>query len=59
MSFLITALVAAVIIYVIYLLLGMVNLPQPIKTIIYLIVGLVIVLYLLGAFGISTGISLR
>lgn len=59
LSFLVTALIAAVVIYVVYLIMGMINLPQPIKTIIYLIVGLFLVLYLLGAIGINTGISLR
>ena len=59
MGFLVTMLIAAVIIYVLYLVLGLINLPQPIKTIIYLIVGLFLVLYLLGAVGINTGISLN
>jgi len=51
-GFLVFALVAAIVIYVIYLILGMINLPAPIKTIVYLIVALFILLWLLSATGI-------
>lgn len=51
---LVTLLIAAIVIYVIYLILGMVALPAPIKNIVYLIVGLIILLWLLNSFGLYT-----
>ena len=53
-SLLITLLIAAVVIYVLYLIIGMINLPAPIKNIVYLIVGLIILLWLLSSFGLYT-----
>lgn len=52
MEILITLLVVAVIIYVLYLILGMVNLPAPIKNIVYIVVALIILLWLLDFFGL-------
>lgn len=49
---LITLLIMAIVIYVIYLVLGMINLPPPIKTIVYLIVGLILLVWLLDAAGL-------
>lgn len=49
---LITLLLAAIVIYVVYLIIGMISLPPQIKTIVYLIVGLIILFYLLDFFGI-------
>ena len=51
-SVLVTLLIAAIVIYVVYLILGMISLPAPIKNIVYLIIGLVILLYLLSYFGL-------
>lgn len=48
LSFLIWAVVACVVIYVIKLLLDMIPLPPPVKTIIYLIVGLIFLLFILN-----------
>lgn len=45
-------LIAAVIIYVLYLILGMVNLPAPIKNIVYIIVAVIILIWLLQYFGL-------
>ena len=49
---LITLLVVAVLVYVVYLVLGMLHLPPPIQTIVFLIVGLVVLLFLLDMFGL-------
>lgn len=51
-SILVTLLIAAIVIYVVYLIVGMINLPAPIKNIVYLILGLIILLYLLSYFGL-------
>lgn len=51
-AILITLLIAAVIIYVVYLIIGMITLPAPIKNIVYIIVGLIILLWLLQYFNI-------
>jgi hypothetical protein len=51
-GFLVNALVMAVVIYVIYLILGMVNLPSPIKNIVYLILGVILILWVLSATGV-------
>ena len=57
-SLLVGLLIQCVIIYVIYLILGIIALPAPIKNIVYLIVGLVILLWLLDSFGLYS-FSLR
>ena len=49
---LITLLVAAVLIYVVNLIVGMLNLPSQVKTIVYIIIGLVVIVWLLKFFGI-------
>lgn len=49
---LLTLLVMAVVIYVIYLVLGMIQLPDQVKTIVYLIVGLVLLVWFLDFSGI-------
>lgn len=54
-EFLVTALIAIVVIYVVYLIVGMINLPAPIKNIVYLIVGVVILVWLLQYFGLYSG----
>lgn len=54
-EFLVTALIACVVIYVVYLVVGMINLPAPIKNIVYLIIGVVIIIWLLQHFGLYSG----
>jgi len=49
-SFLIAALVICVVIYVAKLIIDMLGLPQPIKTIVLLILGLVALFWLLNRF---------
>jgi uncharacterized membrane protein YuzA (DUF378 family) len=49
-EFLITLLVLAVVIYVVHLIIGMLNLPEQVKKIAYLIVGLVALFWLLDFF---------
>lgn len=51
-SFLITLLIGAAVIYVVYLIVGMINLPAPIKNIVYIVVGLIILVWLLSYFGL-------
>lgn len=51
-AFLVYLLIAAVIIYALYVILGMINLPPAIKTLVYLIVGIVLILWVLNFFGI-------
>lgn len=57
-EFLITMLLLCVVIYVIYLVLNMIQLPAPIKTIVYLIVGLILLIMVLdyaGVYHLSLG----
>ena len=54
-QFLITLLLVAVVIYVVNLLIGMLKLPSTVKTIVYLILGLVFLFWLLNYFGIYSG----
>jgi hypothetical protein len=49
-SLLITLLVVCVIAYVVKIILDMLNLPPPIKTILYLIFALVVIVYLVNLF---------
>lgn len=51
-EFLITVLLLAVVVYVVHLIIGMLNLPQQIKTIAYIIVGLIALFWFLDKFGI-------
>lgn len=51
---LVTLLVFAIVVYAIVLVLGMIPLPAPIKTIVYLIVGIVMLMVLLNITGIYT-----
>jgi hypothetical protein len=57
LSLLFTLLIVAVIVYVVYLIVGMINLPAPIKTIVYLIMGVIVLVYLASLFGIDTGMK--
>ena len=45
--------VLAVVVYVVFLILGMLPIPQPIKTIICLVLGLIFLLVLLGHLGFA------
>jgi len=58
-SLLITLLLVAVVVYIVYLILGMISLPDPIKKIIYLVVGLIVILWLLQYFGLLSGVALE
>lgn len=49
---LVSLLIAAAIIYIVYLILGMIELPAPIKNIVYIILALIILLWLLKFFGL-------
>ena len=47
-------LIGGVIVYVVFWILGMLSLPQPVKQIILVIVAIVVLLWLLSTFGIFT-----
>lgn len=49
---LITLILVAVVVYVINLIIGMLNLPPQVKTIAYLILGLIVLFWLLDFFGV-------
>lgn len=51
-SFLITMLVLAIVIYVVYLVIGMLKLPPPISTIVYLILGVIALVAILDRSGL-------
>ncbi len=51
-TLLITLLVVAVVVYVVKLILDMLPLPSPAKTIVYIIFALIVILYLLNMFHI-------
>lgn len=55
-GFLVTCLILAIVIYVVKLILDMIGLPQPVKTIVYLILGLIALFYLLSKLGVNLGI---
>lgn len=47
-------LVGGLIVYVVYWILGMLTLPQPVKTVIMVIIAIVVLLWLLSTLGIFT-----
>jgi len=49
---LIYLLIGGLVVYVVYWIVGMLALPQPVKTVILVIVALVVLLWLLSTFGI-------
>lgn len=51
-SLLVTLLLVCVLIYVVNLVVGMLNLPETIKKIVYIIIGLVVLFWLLDFFGL-------
>lgn len=53
LPFLIMVIILCVVIYVISVLMNMISLPPPVKTIAWLIVGLVVLIILLRALGIA------
>ena len=53
-SLLITLLLFAIIVYVVYLIIGMVNLPEPIKRIVYIILAVIVLFWLLQTLGVYT-----
>lgn len=54
-SFLVTLIVMGIVIYAVYLVLNMLPLPQPIKTLVYLVIAVIFLVMLLSATGISHG----
>lgn len=58
-GFLVSLIVIVAIIYVVNLVLAQLSLPQPIKQIVYLIIGLVVLFWLLDAAGLYHFSSLR
>ncbi len=52
-SLLVTLLIVAVIVYVIKIILDLLPLPAPAKTIVYIIFALIVIVYLLNLFGIA------
>lgn len=51
-EFLITMLILCVVIYVVYMVVGMLKLPAPISTIVYLIIGLIFLVVILDKSGV-------
>jgi hypothetical protein len=47
-------LLGGLIIYIVYWILGMLTLPQPVKTVILIILAVIVLLWLLATFGIFT-----
>lgn len=54
-DFLVTLLLLAIVLYVVHLIIGMLALPQQVKTIAYLIIGVIALLWLLSYLGIYSG----
>lgn len=52
-SILIYLVIGAIIVYAVYLFLNMLNLPQPIKTIVLLIIAVIGLIFLANLFGIG------
>ncbi len=53
-SILVSLLIAAAVIYVVYMIIGMISLPAPMKNIVYIIVALIVLVWLLSFFGLYT-----
>ncbi len=56
---LIALIVIAIICYAIYIVLGMLPLPQPVKTLVWLLVAVIFLIVILEALGVGTVGSLR
>lgn len=52
-SLLIRLVIAGIVVYGVYLFLGMLNLPQPIKTLILLVIAVIALVFLAGLFGVG------
>jgi hypothetical protein len=52
---LVTLLILCIVIYAVYVVLGMLNLPPPIRTLIYLLIAVVVIVWLLQRFGLYSG----
>lgn len=51
---LIYLLIGGAIVYLVYWIVGMLTLPQPVKTVILVIIAIIVLLWLLSTFGIFT-----
>lgn len=51
-ALLVGLLIAAAVVYVVYLIVGMINLPAPLKNIVYIIMAIIILVWLLSYFGL-------
>lgn len=51
---LIYLLIGGLIVYAVYWIVGMLTLPQPVKTVILIIIAIIVLLWLLSTFGIFT-----
>jgi hypothetical protein len=49
---LVTLVILCVVIYAVHIVVGMIALPQPIKTLIYLLIAVIVLLWMLDRFGI-------
>ena len=56
---LVTLLLVAVLVYVVNIVIGMLNLPPQVKTIAYIILGLIVLFWLLDYFGVYSIDRLR
>jgi hypothetical protein len=54
-SMIVTLLLLGVLIYVVQLIVSMLALPSQVKTIVYIIIGVLVLLYLLNMFGLYNG----
>jgi hypothetical protein len=54
-AFLVTLIVVAIIVYAISLVLGTLAIPQPIKTLVWLVVAVIVIVYLLNLLGVGVG----
>lgn len=51
-SLLVELVIAGIVVYAVYLFLNMLSLPQPVKTIILLLIAVIALVFLAGLFGI-------
>lgn len=56
LSFLIWIIVVALVVYLLFWVLGQIPMPQPIRTVIVVLVALVLLVYLVQRFGLLAGI---
>jgi heme A synthase len=56
-GFLVALIILAIVVYIAKLVIDMLPLPEVAKTIAMLLLGLVALLYILGLFGINTGVN--